>query len=272
MARAAAAAPSPILGDLSHHLRLPGTPPYADLNFHRWEAGRSMDWHQHRFLQAIQVLDGTLEVDWGAGWRRLVPGVAHLLPPGGRHRLRSAGHAQFGLNFAVDDDARGLLALLRTACPQPIAVPLSAPPGCIEALLAAESVDHPGDRLGVAAELDRWCLALVACLLNRDPDDARLLQVLRHRLERRIEVAEIAQALHMSRTSAQRLAQRAFGQGLAHLHERLRLERAAHLLAATAAPAGAIATRCGFRDIAHFSRRFRSRYGSAPTAWRRGLG
>jgi AraC-like DNA-binding protein len=30
-----------------------------------------------------------------------------------------------------------------------------------------------------------------------------------------------------------------------------------------------IATRCGFRDPAHFARRFRAAYGMTPTEWRR---
>lgn len=272
MPRAAAAATSPPLGDLSHHLRLPRTAPYADLNFYRWVPGQSMDWHGHAFLQGIQVLEGGLEVDWGAGWRRLGPGVVHLLPPGARHRLRSSGHAQFGLNFQAEDDARGLLAWLRAVCPQPLITPCPAPPGCLEALRAIEGVDAPGDRLAAAAELDRWCLALASAVRGRDEAGSRLLAALRASLDRPLRVPDIAQSLGLSRVGIQRLAQRSHGTGVAHLHERLRLERAAQLLAGSALTAAAIAVRCGFRDGAHLSRRFRIRYGAAPAAWRRGLG
>lgn len=272
MARAASLASSPKLGDLSHHLRLPATPPYDNLNFHRWEPGRSMDWHSHAYLQAIQVLEGALEVDWGAGWRQLAPGGVHLLPARTRHRLRSAGHLQFGLNFQAEDDARGLLAWLRRGCPQPLIVPCPAPPGSLEALRGIEAVDAPADRLAAAAELDRWCLALAAGLHGRDPGAARLLAALRERLDRPLRVPEIARSLGLSRVGVQRLAQRSHGTGVAHLHERLRLERAAQLLATTTLTAADVAARCGFRDGAHLSRRFRVRYGAAPTAWRKGLG
>lgn len=272
MARSAAVASSPRLGDLSHHLRLPRTAPYADLNFHRWGPERSMDWHGHAFLQAIQVLEGELAVDWGGGWRQLGPGFVHLLPAGARHRLRSAGHLQFGLNFQVEDDGRGLLAWLRAACPEPLAVPCPAPPGCLEALRAIEAVDAPGDRLGAAAELDRWCLALGSAVHGRDPAAARLLAALRGCLDRPLRVREIAGRLGLSRVGVQRLAQRSHGLGVAHLHERLRLERAAQLLAGSDLTAAVIAGRCGFRDGAHLSVRFRARYGASPAAWRRGLG
>lgn len=231
-----------------------------------------MDWHRHDFLQAIQVLHGRLAIDWGDGWKELGPGRVHLLPPGAQHRLRSAGHEQFGLNFLVEEDARGLLALLRSACPQPLAVPCPAPPGCLEALRAIEAVDAPADRLAAAAELDRWCLALIAGLGGRDPADRRLLRALRSRLDRPLRVPELARELGSSRTAVQRLAKRAHGTGVAHLHERLRLERAAQLLATTDATAATIARRCGFADGAHLSRRFRARYAAGPTAWRKGLG
>jgi AraC-like DNA-binding protein/quercetin dioxygenase-like cupin family protein len=272
MAQPAAAASSHRLGDLSHHLRLPATPPYADLNFFRWESGRTMDWHEHGHLQAIQTLSGTLEVDWGAGWRRLGPGQVHVLPQAARHRLRSHGHEQFGLNFRADADPRGLLALLIGLVPRPMACRYAPPPGCLEALRSCESVDAPADRLAVAHELDRWCLALVTVLTRRDPAAGRLLAFLRAHLDRPLRVPAVAQALGTSRAQAQRLALGAYGTGIAHLQERLRLERAAQLLATTSLRSGEIAIRCGFRDGAHFSRRFSSRYGAAPSVWRKGLG
>jgi AraC-like DNA-binding protein/quercetin dioxygenase-like cupin family protein len=272
MVRTAAVASSQPCVDLSHHLRLPHAPPYANLNFHRWEPGRAMDWHGHDFLQAIQVLDGTLEVDWGPGWRRLGPGTVHVLPARARHRLRSAGHVQFGLNFSPDDDDRGLLGLLRSACRVPLAIPCPAPPGCLEALRSIEAVDAPADRLAAAAELDRWCLALAAGLQGREPGGSRLLAALRTRLDRPLRVPALARELGLSRVAVQRLAHRAHGTGVAHLHERLRLERAAHLLATTALTCAAVATRCGFREGAHLARRFRARYGAAPSVWRNGLG
>jgi AraC-like DNA-binding protein len=50
-----------------------------------------------------------------------------------------------------------------------------------------------------------------------------------------------------------------------------RLERAARVLAATGrydAAIAAVARRCGFADPAHFTRRFRERYGVTPRDWR----
>ena len=51
-----------------------------------------------------------------------------------------------------------------------------------------------------------------------------------------------------------------------------RLDRAAHLLGrraslATEQPLSGIAYACGFNDYAHFSRKFRKRYGQSPSAY-----
>ena len=49
-----------------------------------------------------------------------------------------------------------------------------------------------------------------------------------------------------------------------------RLERAAELLAAGEGNVGEVAYAVGFRSVAHFTNRFRDRFKSTPSAWRRG--
>lgn len=51
--------------------------------------------------------------------------------------------------------------------------------------------------------------------------------------------------------------------------ESVRVERAAELLTTSELPVGRIAELCGFSDIFHFSKTFRSRMGSTPTAYRK---
>lgn len=53
---------------------------------------------------------------------------------------------------------------------------------------------------------------------------------------------------------------------------RLRMERAASLLATTAMPVAAVATATGFADPAYFCRAFRRAHGLPPGRWRRARG
>jgi len=50
-----------------------------------------------------------------------------------------------------------------------------------------------------------------------------------------------------------------------------RLEIATDLLRQTGLPISAVADKCGFVSIFHFSRKFKQAYGESPGAWRRGL-
>ncbi len=50
-----------------------------------------------------------------------------------------------------------------------------------------------------------------------------------------------------------------------------RLEIATDLLRQTGLPISAVAEKCGFVSIFHFSRKFKQAYGESPAAWRRGL-
>ena len=49
-----------------------------------------------------------------------------------------------------------------------------------------------------------------------------------------------------------------------------RLERAAELLSAGEGNVGEVAYAVGFRSVAHFTNRFRERFKTTPSAWRRG--
>lgn len=50
---------------------------------------------------------------------------------------------------------------------------------------------------------------------------------------------------------------------------RERIQKAQRLLLETRKPISLIAEDCGFYDIFHFSREFKRRVGSTPTAWRK---
>jgi AraC-like DNA-binding protein len=89
---------------------------------------------------------------------------------------------------------------------------------------------------------------------------------------RRITVAELADAAHVSRSYLNRLFRGAFGTGVTTGLERLRCLRAETLLTRTDMTIGSIAELCGFADLYHFSHRFTRLHGVPPSVYRRGGG
>jgi transcriptional regulator GlxA family with amidase domain len=75
----------------------------------------------------------------------------------------------------------------------------------------------------------------------------------------------------LSQRKLQRLFDTHFGQTPTQYYIYLRLERARQLLIQTKMPLLAIATACGFRSAAQFSKRYRDAYGIPPTKQRPGL-
>ena len=125
--------------------------------------------------------------------------------------------------------------------------------------------------LRLLSTLDDYTVALLETQAPdaHDPRTQRLLAYLNENLTRRVSVAEAAQLLHQSRAALQRLCRRHFRCGLAHLHERLRLDHAASHLLRTSATITECAALCGYADVYHFSRAFKRVHGLSPQAYRR---
>lgn len=102
-------------------------------------------------------------------------------------------------------------------------------------------------------------------------DDARLLAAIR-RMEEQIEepccAADLADAAGLSQRQFERLFQAQLGQRPMSFYHDLRLERAERLLAYSSLPVGEVAVATGFASLPQFSRAFRRRYGTTPTARR----
>jgi AraC-like DNA-binding protein len=78
-------------------------------------------------------------------------------------------------------------------------------------------------------------------------------------------------ARHVSHTSSSnlhRLFRERLGMPPYAFLRQLRLEHAAQLLRSTKEPISSIARRCGYQNLSHFSRDFRSKYGATPKASR----
>ncbi len=84
-----------------------------------------------------------------------------------------------------------------------------------------------------------------------------------------IEISFVAQQIsHTSESNLYRLFRNRHGMSPYAFLRQTRLERAAQLLKSTGEPIAEIALRCGYRNLSHFTRDFRIKYGSPPGASR----
>ncbi|HLT45799.1 MAG TPA: two-component regulator propeller domain-containing protein [Rubricoccaceae bacterium] len=102
--------------------------------------------------------------------------------------------------------------------------------------------------------------------------DAAFLEQVRQAVEEHMGeaafgVEALAEAVGVSRVHLFRRLRELCGEAPSALLMRMRLERAAALLAARAGTVSEVAYGVGFRSVSHFSRAFRARYGTTPSAY-----
>lgn len=149
---------------------------------------------------------------------------------------------------------------------------LAAPDDPLRSVLLEEA-----RRLRAAAPDAPRCIALARSLLDRlagwsAPDTsvdrrvAAMCDYIRlHVRDARIELAQVADAAHLSPERARHLFREQTGLGVRPYVLWTRLNTALHALP-DAAQLTAVAHESGFADAAHFTRTFRSMYGIAPSA------
>ncbi|MFC0680091.1 AraC family transcriptional regulator [Lysobacter korlensis] len=96
----------------------------------------------------------------------------------------------------------------------------------------------------------------------------RWAQSVEHSPEGALRVSEAARALSVSESTFRRTVRALFGIAPSEFLLRARLANAAVALRSTSDAVGAIATRAGFYDAAHFARTFRGTFGVSPSAYR----
>ena len=114
--------------------------------------------------------------------------------------------------------------------------------------------------------------SLAALMASRTPALVSTVRAMSEHLEDPLPMEAIARIAGYSRRHLERLFTTALGEPPARFYQGLRLDHARNLLTSTDAPLIEISTACGFATVAHFSRRFRLRFGVAPTRLRVGRG
>ena len=130
------------------------------------------------------------------------------------------------------------------------------------ALIRAEGI--PLADLGAEIMGKEW-----SRIREQPPIVRRALVLVSRSAGQRLSVTELAARLRCSREYLTRAFGDAMGVSPGRYIELHRLEVARHLLAETNLAVGEIAFRSGFSDPSHLSARFRARFGSTPTDYRR---
>jgi CheY-like chemotaxis protein len=105
------------------------------------------------------------------------------------------------------------------------------------------------------------------------PADGRFIEQVRVAIEANLadesfNVERLSSAVAQSRGNLHRRLRDLIGENPSDLIRRMRLERAAELLAARAGSVAEVAYAVGFKSVAHFSNAFYERHGIRPSAWR----
>lgn len=134
--------------------------------------------------------------------------------------------------------------------------------GMLDVLLATTrlaqhetTLDTPRTR---AALSDRTTEAVLDCVAH-----------LEAHYDEPVRLDELAAKVHLSPPHLSRAFSQRMGMGVVAFCHCLRIEEACRLLRLTDEPIGAIASRCGYAEIAYFNRRFKQQIGQSPTAYRR---
>ena len=109
----------------------------------------------------------------------------------------------------------------------------------------------------------------MASTRDRDEELQPLLIEAEEDLERDLRLASLAERFGTSKYHFHRVFAAAVGETPKQHFERLRIERAAMLLATTGAPITELALTLGFKNVETFSRRYKTALGCSPSDYRR---
>ena len=117
--------------------------------------------------------------------------------------------------------------------------------------------------VGVVARQSSDVLAIL------DPEVAAAVRMIRQSGPALIQVEDVLRAVGVSRRSLERRFRKIFDRGIFEEIQRVRMDRAASLLAGTDIPISVLAERAGFSSGVHPSLAFRRETGITPSAYRR---
>ncbi|GAA2110555.1 hypothetical protein GCM10009780_65650 [Actinomadura alba] len=232
-----------------------------------------------RSYQFVWILSGNAAWLWEDRRVSLAPGTLLLVRPGMRdafnwdpHRPTRHAYVHFGLTRPVAEDSGWPLVRdlggrhdpMGALCQYLLWLGTTCPPGWQDLaretlrLLLLTFVTGPAPADGRPAALPEPIVAMMRAVRDQWSDGRA----------RPMSLRQLASAAEVSTSTLCRIFRRQFGVGPVAALELLRLARAEPLLWMSNLSLQSIAVQCGFADAYHFSRRFRTTYGIAPSSFR----
>jgi AraC family transcriptional regulator len=241
-------------------------------------------WNKRHFgsLQAAGSVHAAVELSWVQGGEVhydighthyiVRSGQAMVVPPGVEHATRLEGATVAGSLWLGADafyalaDAAGVSARLEPGAVADATGVISlaqllqseAFEGGAGALMAADALSE-----ALALRLARQAPRAARC--GRNPGIRRALERIEQRYAEDLDVETLARTAAMSRYHFSRRFQEELGLSPYAYLQQWRLARAAELLKGGRAAVTEAAFSCGFSDLGRFGRKFRQRYGCAPS-------
>jgi AraC-like DNA-binding protein len=188
------------------------------------------------------------------------PGCAILLPKGGSYQIHGDKEGVFPV---VNFQCQGL------ACDRVIAVPLSNPQSCLRDSDTLRTLLQQGaDRPAVMAAF-YTLLSKVSASQDKpnDPLNPVLRQIEAQLSDPGLSNAILAQNAHISETYLRKLFHQKCRTTPKQYILELRIQKAKLLLSENTETVSAVAERCGFTSVYHFSKVFKARTGTSPTLY-----
>ena len=107
---------------------------------------------------------------------------------------------------------------------------------------------------------------------SRNPLLVAVVRLMNQHIEEPLSLDELAETVGYSRRHLERLFLTAVATTPGEFYRGLRLDRGRNLLSTTELSLGEIANACGFESASYFTKRFKIRFGTAPTKLKHGVG
>lgn len=111
-----------------------------------------------------------------------------------------------------------------------------------------------------------------ALMSSRNPLLVAVVRLMNQHIEEPLSLDELAETVGYSRRHLERLFLTAVATTPGEFYRGLRLDRGRNLLSTTELSLGEIANACGFESASYFTKRFKIRFGTAPTKLKHGVG
>jgi AraC-like DNA-binding protein len=240
-----------------------------------------MDWTRHAFWKVLLVISGAGRLFTHKNQWRLAGSDLALVPPGIMHRLADEPGAPLSIYVLCAADEAPFDGLRDARVTQPVLVrnaeTMAFASGAMRRLLIERARQLPGCRListGLAALLfGRIEREITAGKTSSAPVSLRkkvesYIRELRTTFCEPDTLDAVASRLGLSRRRFTQLFREFTGESWLSNLRRLRLEHAKRLLRDPGNSIAAVAFECGFEDLSHFYRSFKTHARKAPRQWR----